>query len=55
MIAALLSLSFAVAAADEPKLSDAAQKELKKFQDLRKKGDEKDEIRVGEMFAIPCE
>ena len=32
MIAALLSLSFAVAAADEPKLSEAAQKELKKFE-----------------------
>jgi uncharacterized protein (TIGR03067 family) len=32
MIAALLSLTFAVASADEPKLSEAAQKELKKFE-----------------------
>jgi uncharacterized protein (TIGR03067 family) len=32
MIAALLSLSFVIAAADEPKLSEAAQKELKKFE-----------------------
>jgi hypothetical protein len=32
MIAALLSLSFVVGAADEPKLSEAAQKELKKFE-----------------------
>ena len=32
MIAALLSLSFVVATAEEPKLSEAAQKELKKFE-----------------------
>jgi uncharacterized protein (TIGR03067 family) len=32
MAAALVALSFAVATADEPKLSEAAQKELKKFE-----------------------
>lgn len=32
MIAALLTLTFVVAAADEPKLTEAAQKELKKFE-----------------------
>jgi uncharacterized protein (TIGR03067 family) len=31
MFAALLTMSFAVAAAEEPKLTEAAQKELKKF------------------------
>jgi uncharacterized protein (TIGR03067 family) len=32
MIAALLTLTFVVAAADEPKLTEAGQKELKKFE-----------------------